>query len=248
MLRFDATPRRSITAFTLIELLIVVAIIAILAAIAVPNFLEAQVRSKVSRSMADMRSIATAIESYAVDFNRPPLGIWEMNILYTPAGTRAAYGARGNENMGDPQAYRIFGQLTTPVAYMTAVPTEIFLEKGASSGGANPNAYYRKSYTYQASSTLSINGYVADATTGFSTNNSSIIGMNRLGKSWMLATQGPQRNLGGGPAKAVAEQPDSGTAYNQLGYPGLFYDPTNGTVSFGYIIRSSAGIEPARKI
>jgi len=49
-------------AFTLIELLIVVAIIAILAAIAVPNFLEAQTRSKVARAKADLRSIATAIE------------------------------------------------------------------------------------------------------------------------------------------------------------------------------------------
>ena len=48
--------------FTLIELLIVVAIIAILAAIAVPNFLEAQVRAKTSRVKADMRSMATAIE------------------------------------------------------------------------------------------------------------------------------------------------------------------------------------------
>jgi prepilin-type N-terminal cleavage/methylation domain-containing protein len=50
--------------FTLIELLIVVLIIAILAAIAVPNFLEAQVRAKVSRAKADMRTLATALGAY----------------------------------------------------------------------------------------------------------------------------------------------------------------------------------------
>ena len=59
--------------FTLIELLIVVAIIAILAAIAIPNFIEAQTRSKVSRVKADMRSLATAVEAYRVDNNRYPL-------------------------------------------------------------------------------------------------------------------------------------------------------------------------------
>jgi len=58
--------------FTLIELLIVVAIIAILAAIAIPNFLEAQVRSKVSRVKADMRSVATALEAYCIDYNNYP--------------------------------------------------------------------------------------------------------------------------------------------------------------------------------
>src|SRR3954462_6822457 len=68
-------------AFTLIELLIVVAIIAILAAIAVPNFLEAQVRAKVARAKSDMRSLATAVEAYCVDDNKYPIrhDNWDTN-------------------------------------------------------------------------------------------------------------------------------------------------------------------------
>ncbi|TDI47090.1 MAG: prepilin-type N-terminal cleavage/methylation domain-containing protein [Acidobacteria bacterium] len=53
--------------FTLIELLIVVAIIGIIAAIAIPNLLNAINRGKQKRTMADMRSIATAIELYSID-------------------------------------------------------------------------------------------------------------------------------------------------------------------------------------
>lgn len=53
--------------FTLIELLITVAIIGLIAAIAVPNLLNAINRGKQKRTMADMRSMATAVESYAVD-------------------------------------------------------------------------------------------------------------------------------------------------------------------------------------
>lgn len=53
--------------FTLIELLIVVAIIGIIAAISIPNLLNAFNQSKQKRTMADLRSISTAIESYAVD-------------------------------------------------------------------------------------------------------------------------------------------------------------------------------------
>lgn len=88
--------------FTLIELLIVVAIIAILAAIAVPNFLEAQTRSKIARVQADMRSIATALESYRVDHNN-----------YPPS----------NAPQGTPISpwYDRFIPLTTPVSYLTTV-------------------------------------------------------------------------------------------------------------------------------
>ena len=52
-----------------------VAIIAILAVIAVPNMLEAQTRSKVSRVHADLKNLATAVEAYFVDFGAyPPNG------------------------------------------------------------------------------------------------------------------------------------------------------------------------------
>ena len=53
--------------FTLIELLIVVAIIGIIAAIAIPNLLNAINRGRQKRSMADIRTVGTAVEAYAVD-------------------------------------------------------------------------------------------------------------------------------------------------------------------------------------
>jgi type II secretion system protein G len=53
--------------FTLIELLVVLAVIAIISTIAIPNLLNAIDRSKQTRTMADLRSIGTAIEQYSVE-------------------------------------------------------------------------------------------------------------------------------------------------------------------------------------
>ena len=104
---------KSKTGFTLIELLIVVAIIAILAAIAVPNFLEAQTRSKVARSLADMRSIATAIESYRVDNNKLP----PCDYHADPTAPKEWWGY-------------VPRSLTSPIAYITSLPYMPFIDDG----------------------------------------------------------------------------------------------------------------------
>jgi prepilin-type N-terminal cleavage/methylation domain-containing protein len=56
--------------FTLVEIMIVVAIIALLAAIAVPGFLRARKRSQASKILNDLRMIDSAIDQYAIETNR----------------------------------------------------------------------------------------------------------------------------------------------------------------------------------
>ena len=111
-------------AFTLIELLIVVAIIAILAAIAVPNFLEAQVRAKVSRAHNDMRSMATALESYRID-----------HTGYVPYYDQQPWW----------QPYMHWMKmLTTPVAYMTSIPKDSFQVAGYATGNDLGYMYHER--------------------------------------------------------------------------------------------------------
>jgi type II secretion system protein G len=104
--------------FTLIELLIVVAIIAILAAIAVPNFLEAQIRSKVSRANADMRTVALALESYCVDSNTyPPNSPDGLGIVPVLLTTPVSY--LSTKEMKDPFVSHLAGDEQIRTRYYT---------------------------------------------------------------------------------------------------------------------------------
>ncbi|MFH1741248.1 MAG: prepilin-type N-terminal cleavage/methylation domain-containing protein [bacterium] len=108
-------------AFTLIELLIVVAIIGILAAIAVPNFLNAQLRAKVSRVYSEQRSIEDALTAYKIDQNSYPVD----------PGTGLIAPSRNAINLnGMQQTVTGIGVITTPIAYMTSVPRDPFLPVG----------------------------------------------------------------------------------------------------------------------
>lgn len=129
LIRMSIVPGKSHRrAFTLIELLIVVAIIAVLAAIAVPNFLEAQTRANVSRVKADLRTIATGVEAYRVDHGLYPEGT--DNPLNFPQeisdvlGDLAPgyYAFRTRDPNGAIAGQNGFFTLTTPIAYIHAPP------------------------------------------------------------------------------------------------------------------------------
>jgi prepilin-type N-terminal cleavage/methylation domain-containing protein len=189
--------------FTLIELLIVVAIIAILAAIAVPNFLEAQTRSKVSRAMADIRSIATALESYAVDNNNK----YTFDL----------------DSRGWP--WYLTDVLSTPIAYMTNAallqdPFRMHLDP------ATQNRRFR--YLYYRANAVSTPAWLPCWTPGpffarwvAATDDNTIRQcMDRWGE-WKISSAGPDRS-----------------ANVSFFLEDLIYDPTNGTISAGDIIRS----------
>lgn len=108
--------RRPPHRFTLIELLIVIAIIAILAAIAVPDFLEGDWPTPVSRVKSDLRTLTTALEAYYQDQGAYPASTFSIE-----------------QQSGLPSAGSTFraptatlAGLTTPVAYLTELPVDPF--------------------------------------------------------------------------------------------------------------------------
>ncbi|HOE96912.1 MAG TPA: prepilin-type N-terminal cleavage/methylation domain-containing protein [Candidatus Sumerlaeota bacterium] len=201
--------------FTLIELLIVVAIIAILAAIAVPNFLEAQVRSKVSRVHADMRTLATGLEAYRVDNNTLPAW-FDPGAAYLPISAGVV--------------------LSTPVAYLTnprmvdPFASQQNLQSWTLAGGIP----FLQIFTNDDSSalrTIEIDTLMRQAAT-----NPTVLPRCFPLKNYIIISSGPDHvdnTVGGYAPYAPADPLGSGV-----------YDPTNGTVSNGDIFRMHNGRIP----
>ena len=87
--------------FTLVEIMIVVAIIALLAAIAVPNFLRSRKRSQATQVLEDLRIIDSAVDQYAIETNKPggATVVWADVQKYIKNGTRL-YTSSGTDILG----------------------------------------------------------------------------------------------------------------------------------------------------
>ena len=221
-MRHGNAPKHS--GFTLIELLIVVAIIAILALIAVPNFLEAQMRAKVSRVKADQRSIALALEAYAVDnINRYP-------NMHTRQGNSWEYVGWGYAQK----------KLTTPIAYITSLLADEFQLRNdqltqhlrTRDMWLHGNPYVNPSYDPVANGDRHVMDY--EDFDGGRPGDADWVARWHLSygnTEWKLQSFGPMRDV-----------TDYGWALStsEPGWPNKYYDPTNGTVSRGLITRTQA--------
>ncbi len=204
-------------AFTLIELLIVVAIIGVLAAIAVPNFLNAQVRAKIARAQSDLRNLSVGIDSYQLDQNGFP---WPI---------------RGGVTIN------IVHELTTPVAYVSSVDLEDpfapkkMLEYMRDQGQLVFDSYVYVNYRGRWGQGECAGRYsvpITDCPNGYGMKSLGPDGENSGGVHWPL-----EMRLKGGEV----------TPGNPFVRPGMhtndrLYNPSNGLNSIGDIIRFGGGI------
>ena len=215
--------------FTLIELLIVIAIILILISIALPNFLEAQIRARVVNTQGELRSLETALVSYSLDHKRNMGDNMEIGGSDTVAGGRYVY-----------------SQLTTPTAYLKAIPLDEFnsADRAVDNAGAgaatldsrnNVYRYHGACWRCLAANVSSnkcgkgsevcdmkagagvINGYPFDPRIAFAGN-------------WIVVSPGPDRSYGYG--EWIMYKPQI-----QMYGNARIYSPTNGTVSYGDLAR-----------
>jgi len=142
-----ASLRKEAKGFSLIELLIVMAIIAILAAIAIPNLLTAQTKAKISKALAESKLIVTQTQLYQADKNDYPTDVTTLRTTnyisktvdpFTQvSGTNYGYSSAADKLAGHIWALSVGPGCTSSCgAAMTAFPSG--LDDGVSGTGACP--------------------------------------------------------------------------------------------------------------
>lgn len=216
---------RGLCGFTLIELLIVVAIIAILAAIAVPNFLEAQTRAKISRTKADMRAMDTALETYHLDNNAYPNCHRYGIVLAQP---------------GEPKDRTILERISTPISYIsTALAKDPFkiTHRLARSTAAQQNTEIPTPVNAATDAAAKYNSYIyqswnAHQRYAFPSDSYNMENRPKKSTAWLFHSAGPDgiyHNLGG-----VIDSDGPASLRHTVSF---LYDATNGTISRGSIWR-----------
>ncbi len=213
--------------FTLIELLIVIAIILILISIALPNFLEAQIRAKVSRTQSDLRAYEIAFESYNVDYKHYPWPMCCKNPNSRP-------GRNGWPDVNHCYQTVNLLEVTSPHKYIESMNRkDVFATDEGESSNLWLNGGY---YTYQP--------YMYG---GWFLNNVSDDVAKRLQRdAWCLLAWGPSQHH---PTTSSGQTipvhfPDWGpSTRGGLGWGDVVYSPTNGSRSNGIIYRCGGTLQ-----
>jgi len=231
---------RETKAFTLIELLIVVAIIAILAAIAVPNFLEAQIRAKVSRARNDLRALDQAAKQNLVDRGNGAYLVdwWDDDTDWGKRRIEDVFGGVGRwpQDVELRRKVDILAPLTTPIAYISSLPWDPLLSTQwwGARGGSLVGTKGDESYSYMDDDPEDTRNPNAEGERGWNLyceGGRYIPGLHvprlKFGEWWFIG-YGPDRP----PIRAET---------GHRNQDAIAYDPTNGTISNGIIFRRSGG-------
>lgn len=209
MVRDEPKKTKSNGGFTLIELVIVIGVVAMLAAISVPNYLEAQVRANIGKAKADMKTLVIGLESYYVDHNvYPRPSDADGNFLADLATPHDAFEGR------------VPPVLTSPVVYLSHLMVDPFIPFKSKE---NKLYIYSTRPAFEAwEEEGEFDEFVAAQVT------------TRTAPSveYYVVSRGPDRDHEELPGNNLTSAVDGG---DDLSGPAL-YDPSNGSVSNGDIL------------